>query len=86
MERGKGDLSESRPLFSPPENSPVKLFHICKFHKIPVFGFDFVFYPALLIQKVQDTQFGLNEINDRLVIAEVDHCPGDPFSCVFFLV
>lgn len=61
-------------------------FFTFEFHKIAFFGSDFVFHPALLIQKVQDTQFGLNEINDRLVITEVDHCPGDPFFRIFFLV
>lgn len=42
-------------------------------------------YLALLIQKCQDPQFGLNEINDRLVIAEVNHRVGDPFFRIFHL-
>lgn len=68
-ERGKGDLSQSGPLFSAPKN---------------IF-FGLSSYLALLIQKFQDPQLGLNEINDRLVIAEVNHGVGDPFFRIFHL-
>lgn len=68
-ERGKGDLSQSRPLFSPPTNIFIG------------FSSDL----ALLIQKFQDPQFGLDETDDRLVIAEVNHGVGDPFFGIFHL-
>lgn len=44
------------------------------------------FYPALLIQEIQDSQFCLNEINARLVVIEVDQRPGDLLSHVLLLL
>lgn len=44
------------------------------------------FYLALFIQKVQDTQLGLNEINAWLVVVEVNQCPGDLLFHVFLLL
>lgn len=35
------------------------------------------FYLTLLIQKIQDAQFGFNEINTRLIVIEVNQCPRD---------
>lgn len=43
------------------------------------------FYLALFIQKVQNTQLGLNEINAWLVVVEVNQCPGDPLFHVLIL-
>lgn len=44
------------------------------------------FYLALFIQKVQDTHFGLNEINARLVVVEVYQCPRDLLFHVLLLL
>lgn len=44
------------------------------------------FYLAFLIQKVQDTQLGLDEINARLVIVEVNQCPRDLLFHVLLLL
>lgn len=44
------------------------------------------FYPAFLIQKVEDAQLGLNEINAWLVVREVDECPRDGFFHVLLLL
>lgn len=44
------------------------------------------FYLALFVQEVQDTQLGLNQINARLVVVEVNQCPGDLFFHVFLLL
>lgn len=65
----RGKGDLSQYLFSPPKNLFIGLSS----------------YLALLIQKFQDPQLGLNEINDRLVIAEVNHGVGDPFFRIFHL-
>lgn len=44
------------------------------------------FYLALFIQKVQDTQLGLNEINARLVVVEINQCPRDLLFHVLLLL
>lgn len=44
------------------------------------------FYLALFVQKVQDTQFGLNQINAWLVVIEINQRPGDFFLHVLFLL
>lgn len=44
------------------------------------------FYFALFIQKVEDTQLCLNEINARLVVVEVYQCPRNPLFHVLLLL
>lgn len=44
------------------------------------------FYLALFIQKIQDTQLGLNEINARLVVIEINQCPRDLLFHVLLLL
>lgn len=43
-------------------------------------------YPALLIQKVQDTHLGLYEVDTGLIVVEIDQSPGDLFFHVLLLL
>ena len=42
-------------------------------------------HSALLVQKIQDPQLALDQINAGLVVVEVDHLPVDSLLDVFFL-